>query len=65
MTHLDTAASTRELPGTGPLWSRLHADLQNRLAEGDFDDTFPGEMALVRQYGEPAHHPRSTARVTP
>ncbi len=54
--------AVRQLPGTGPLWSRLHADLQKRLAEGDFDGTFPGELALVREYGLSRHTIREALR---
>ena len=34
-----------------PLWAQLHTDLQRRLRAGDFDDAFPGELALVADYG--------------
>jgi GntR family transcriptional regulator len=34
-----------------PLWAQLDADLRRRLAAGEFADEFPGEMALVEQYG--------------
>lgn len=54
--------AVRQLPGTGPLWSRLRADLQNRLAGGDFDCTFPGELALVREYGLSRHTIREALR---
>ena len=30
-----------------PLWAQVHADLQRRLHAGAFEDTFPGELALV------------------
>lgn len=34
-----------------PLWAQLDDDLRRRLASGEFADEFPGEMALVEQYG--------------
>lgn len=34
-----------------PLWAQLHGDLRRRVAAGDFDEEFPGEMALVADYG--------------
>lgn len=34
-----------------PLWAQLRRDLRRRLALGEFEDGFPGEMALGREYG--------------
>lgn len=34
-----------------PLWAQLRADLLRRLDAGAFDAEFPGEMALVADYG--------------
>ena len=34
-----------------PLWAQLHGDLRARLDSGEFTDEFPGEMALVAEYG--------------
>jgi GntR family transcriptional regulator len=34
-----------------PLWAQLYDDLNRRLAAGEFAGEFPGEMALVTQYG--------------
>lgn len=34
-----------------PLWAQVHADVERRLRSGEFADSFPGEMALVAQYG--------------
>lgn len=33
-----------------PLWSQLHADLLRRVGLGEFDDAFPGELALAAEY---------------
>ena len=33
-----------------PLWAQLQRDLRRRLAHGDFEREFPGEMALRREY---------------
>lgn len=62
MSDVDGAGSTRDLPGGGPLWSRLRSNLENRLAEGDFDDAFPGELALAREYGLSRHTIREALR---
>lgn len=34
-----------------PLWAQLHTDLRRRLEAGEFTDAFPGELALVEEYG--------------
>lgn len=34
-----------------PLWAQVQADIERRLRTGEFADAFPGEMALVEQYG--------------
>jgi GntR family transcriptional regulator len=34
-----------------PLWAQLRADLRRRLDAGAFDEEFPGELALVADYG--------------
>ena len=47
------ASPTQRLSrGTGvPLWRQLHDDLVGRLAAGDFQQGFPGEVELPRDYG--------------
>ena len=45
-----------------PLWAQLRADLQRRLAAGAFTDTFPGELALVGEYGVSRHTVRTALR---
>jgi len=42
-----------------PLWAQLRADLRRRLAAGAFDEGFPGELALVGEYGVSRHTVRS------
>src|SRR5215813_9928508 len=42
-----------------PLWAQLRADLRRRLDAGAFDDEFPGELALVADYGVSRHTVRS------
>jgi len=42
-----------------PLWAQLRADLRRRLDTGAFDDRFPGELALVEEYGVSRHTVRS------
>lgn len=34
-----------------PLWAQLLGALRERVAAGDFEDSFPSEMELVAQYG--------------
>jgi len=48
--------------GGGPLWAALLADLRERLAAGEFEDAFPGELALVEQYGVSRHTVREALR---
>ncbi|TCC43808.1 GntR family transcriptional regulator [Kribbella capetownensis] len=47
----------RRLDRTGgqPLWKQLQQDLVRRLRSGEFDDTFPGELALVDDYQVSRH----------
>jgi GntR family transcriptional regulator len=42
-----------------PLWAQLRADLRRRLDAGAFDEEFPGELALVEEYGVSRHTVRS------
>lgn len=37
--------------GTTPLWRQVQADLLKRLRAGEFARRFPGELALVDEYG--------------
>lgn len=34
-----------------PLWAQVHEDLRRRLDAGEFSESFPGELALVADYG--------------
>jgi len=45
-----------------PLWAQLHDDLRRRLEDGEFADSFPGEMALVEQYGVSRNTVREAVR---
>ncbi|MGO9078619.1 MAG: GntR family transcriptional regulator [Streptosporangiaceae bacterium] len=45
-----------------PLWAQLRADLLRRLEAGAFDADFPGEMALVSDYGVSRHTVRAALR---
>lgn len=54
---------TRLERGAGqPLWAQLLADLRRRLGAGEFADSFPGELALVREYGVSRHTVREALR---
>ena len=46
----------------GPLWAALLTDLRGRLADGEFVDAFPGELALVQEYGVSRHTVREALR---
>ncbi|TCN41007.1 GntR family transcriptional regulator [Kribbella orskensis] len=49
--------SERKLDRTGgqPLWKQLQQELVRRLRAGEFDDLFPGELALVEEYQVSRH----------
>jgi GntR family transcriptional regulator len=48
--------------GTEPLWAQLLADLRRRLADGEFTEAFPGELALVDHYAVSRHTVREALR---
>lgn len=45
-----------------PLWSQLYDDLSQRLAAGEFNDEFPGELALVAEYSVSRYTVREALR---
>ncbi len=45
-----------------PLWAQLQQELTRRLAQGAFDDGFPGELDLVEAYGVSRHTVREALR---
>jgi GntR family transcriptional regulator len=45
-----------------PLWAQLRADLRRRLEAGAFDEAFPGELAIVAEYGVSRHTVRTALR---
>ncbi len=45
-----------------PLWSQVQHDIEQRVRRGDFADSFPGEMALVEDYGVSRHTVREALR---
>jgi GntR family transcriptional regulator len=47
---------------TDPLWAQILADLRRRLSEGEFRHAFPGELALVDEYGVSRHTIRESLR---
>ncbi|MFI5712912.1 GntR family transcriptional regulator [Kribbella sp. NPDC051620] len=49
--------SERKLDRSGgqPLWKQLQQELVRRLRAGEFDDLFPGELALVEEYQVSRH----------
>jgi GntR family transcriptional regulator len=57
-----TGADRLERGGGRPLWAQLLADLRRRLKAGAFTDSFPGELALVAEYGVSRHTVREALR---
>ncbi len=45
-----------------PLWAQVHADLLRRLDAEEFRTAFPGELALVGEYGVSRHTVREALR---
>ncbi len=45
-----------------PLWAQLEAALKHRLDAGEFDDRFPTDNELVREYGVSRHTVREAVR---
>jgi len=45
-----------------PLWAQLRDELRCRLAGGAFEENFPGELALVKEYEVSRHTVRSALR---
>jgi len=45
-----------------PLWAQLHADLRRRTENAEFTAVFPGEFALVAEYGVSRHTVREALR---
>ena len=45
-----------------PLWRQLHQDLVRRLAQGDFEAGFPGEVVLQHEYAVSRHTVREALR---
>jgi GntR family transcriptional regulator len=45
-----------------PLWAQLRADVRRRLEAGAFDADFPGELALMAEYGVSRQTVRSALR---
>ncbi|MEK6442896.1 GntR family transcriptional regulator [Pseudonocardia sp. T1-2H] len=55
-------AGTLVRNGAAPLWAQLLADLRTRLDAHEFDAAFPGELALVAEYGVSRHTVREALR---
>ncbi|MEC4015278.1 GntR family transcriptional regulator [Streptomyces sp. H27-D2] len=45
-----------------PLWAQVHDNLRARLESGEFTTAFPGELALVEEYGVSRHTVREALR---
>lgn len=48
--------------GSEPLWRQLQRELLTRLRAGEFSGQFPGELALVEEYGVSRHTVRQALR---
>jgi GntR family transcriptional regulator len=55
-------ARTLDRMAGAPLWSQLLADLRRRLEHDEFTPAFPGELALVAEYGVSRHTVREAVR---
>ncbi len=58
---LMAARTLSRIAGT-PLWVQLLADLRRRLDQEEFGAAFPGELALVAEYGVSRHTVREAVR---
>jgi DNA-binding transcriptional MocR family regulator len=56
------ATRTLDRVGSEPLWQQLQRELLTRLNAGEFRDQFPGELALVEEYGVSRHTVRQALR---
>lgn len=56
------ATRTLDRVGSDPLWLQLQRELLTRLDAGEFAEQFPGELALVREYGVSRHTVRQALR---
>ena len=59
---MEVPVAARPMPGSGPLWVRVEADLRARIDEGEFQAAFPGEHALTAEYGVSRHTVREALR---
>ena len=59
----DGGAHPLRRAGGGLLWQQLLADLRRRLTDGQFTDTFPGELALATEYDVSRHTVRQALRL--
>lgn len=57
-----TGARALDRARSEPLWAQLLTDLRRRLEAGEFADAFPGELALVGEYGVSRHTVREALR---
>ncbi|HVL83940.1 MAG TPA: GntR family transcriptional regulator [Pseudonocardia sp.] len=58
----ETGSRRLQRGGGRPLWTQLLLDLRRRIEAGHFADTFPGELALVAEYGVSRHTVREALR---
>jgi GntR family transcriptional regulator len=56
------APRTLDRVGSDPLWRQLRDELLTRLNAGEFAEHFPGELALVEEYGVSRHTVRQALR---
>ncbi len=61
-THQPVGPTEVDRDSPVPLWAQLHDDITARVRHGDFINGFPGEMALVLEYGVSRHTVREALR---
>lgn len=59
---IDAARVTLDRTSPMPLWAQLLGDLRERVARGEFDDQFPTDEELRREYGVSRQTVREAAR---
>jgi GntR family transcriptional regulator len=60
LTHTGGVANRAD--GSLTLWAQVLDDLRRRIAEGEFDDRFPGDLELVERYAVSRHTVREAVR---
>lgn len=62
VTPIEQGARRPDRASPLPLWAQVHDDLRRRLTAGEFATAFPGELALMAEYGVSRHTVREALR---